>query len=146
MRKVHNPCWLIFILIWPTLFVSCGGEDIILGPTPQADVVLVGEITEKEIGGDLVLSGQLKNVGDKGAVYVQITFTLRDANRQILGTKSANVKGIKVTLKATGIETDTALLPSGVGTFELYTGIQADEIAEYDYKIEWKDFEFSLPV
>ncbi len=144
MRGIHK-CWQ-FVFVVSMLFVACGGEDIILGPTPQAEIVLDGEITEEKIGDYLVLSGQLKNIGDKDAVYVTITFTLRDAAGQILEKKTASVKGTTVVLKTTGIETDTALMPGGVGSFKVYTGIQADTIAEYTYDIDWKDYEFSLPV
>ena len=77
----------------------------------SAHLVLVGDITEEKAGsGNTVLSGEIKNVGNKRADFSKIIFTFRTNWQGDSKTLTAFINGITNTFE-TGISSDNSILP-----------------------------------
>lgn len=111
-------------LVLAILFiVSCG----IFSPKKEADCVIVGSITvQEDFEGDIKFLGEIKNQGDGKALFVQITFTMKNAAGHIIDTAFTFV-------------TSTDLDPGQVSSFECYTTVKIAQVAEWSYEITWDE-------
>ena len=85
----------------------------------SAHLVLVGDITEEKDGsGNTVLSGEVKNVGNKRADFSKIIFTFRTSWQGDSKVLTAFINGVTNTFE-TGISSDNSILPHAVGNFQM---------------------------
>ena len=107
----------------------------------SAHLVLVGDITEEKDGsGNTVLSGEIKNVGNKRADFSKIIFTFRTNWQGDSKTLTAFIKGITNTFE-TGISSDNSILPHAVGNFEMVIPKSFGSFIGYSYDIDWSQYE-----
>ena len=106
----------------------------------SAHLVLVGDITEKKDGsGNTVLSGEIKNVGNKRADFSKIIFSFRMNWQGDTKTLTAFISGITNTFD-TGISSDNSILPHAVGNFELVIPRSFGSFIGYSYEIDWSQY------
>ena len=107
----------------------------------SAHLVLVGDITEEKDGsGNTVLSGEIKNVGNKRADFSKIIFTFRTSWQGDSKTLTAFINGITNTFE-TGISSDNSILPHAVGNFEMVIPKSFGSFIGYSYDIDWSQYE-----
>ena len=107
----------------------------------SAHLVLVGDITEDKDGsGNTVLSGEIKNVGNKRADFSKIIFTFRTNWQGDSKTLTAFINGITNTFE-TGISSDNSILPHAVGNFEMVIPKSFGSFIGYSYEIDWSQYE-----
>ena len=107
----------------------------------SAHLVLVGDITEEKDGsGNTVLSGEIKNVGNKRADFSKIIFTFRTNWQGDSKTLTAFINGITNTFE-TGISSDNSILPHAVGNFEMVIPKSFGSFIGYNYDIDWSQYE-----
>jgi len=107
----------------------------------SAHLVLVGDITEEKDGsGNTVLSGEVKNVGNKRADFSKIIFTFRTNWQGDTKTLTAFINGITNTFD-TGISSDNSILPHAVGNFELVIPKSFGSFIGYSYDIDWSQYD-----
>ena len=107
----------------------------------SAHLVLVGDITEEKDGsGNTVLSGEIKNVGNKRADFSKIIFTFRTNWQGDSKTLTAFINGITNTFE-TGISSDNSILPHAVGNFEMVIPKSFGSFIGYSYDIDWSQYE-----
>ena len=106
----------------------------------SAHLVLVGDITEEKDGsGNTVLSGEIKNVGNKRADFSKIIFTFRTNWQGDSKTLTAFINGITNTFE-TGISSDNSILPHAVGNFEMVIPKSFGSFIGYSYDIDWSQY------
>ena len=107
----------------------------------SAHLVLVGDITEEKDGSDnTVLSGEIKNVGNKRADFAKIIFTFRINWQGDTKTLTAFISGITNTFD-TGISSDNSILPHAVGTFEIVIPASFGSFIGYSYDVDWSQYD-----
>ena len=107
----------------------------------SAHLVLVRDITEEKDGsGNTVLSGEIKNVGNKRADFSKIIFTFRTNWQGDSKTLTAFINGITNTFE-TGISSDNSILPHAVGNFEMVIPKSFGSFIGYSYEIDWSQYE-----
>ena len=107
----------------------------------SAHLVLVGDITEEKDGsGNTVLSGEIKNVGNRRADFSKIIFTFRTNWQGDSKTLTAFINGITNTFE-TGISSDNSILPHAVGNFEMVIPKSFGSFIGYSYEIDWSQYE-----
>ena len=107
----------------------------------SAHLVFVGDITEEKDGsGNTVLSGEIKNVGNKRADFSKIIFTFRTNWQGDSKTLTAFINGITNTFE-TGISSDNSILPHAVGNFEMVIPKSFGSFIGYSYDIDWSQYE-----
>ena len=107
----------------------------------SANLVLVGDITEEKDGsGYTVLSGEIKNVGNKRADFSKIIFSFRMNWQGDTKTLTTFINGITNTFD-TGISSDNSILPHAVGNFELVIPKSFGTFIGYSYNIDWSQFD-----
>ena len=107
----------------------------------SAHLVLVGDITEEKDGsGNTVLSGEIKNVGNKRADFSKIIFTFRTSWQGDSKTLTAFINGITNTFE-TGISSDNSILPHAVGNFQMVIPKSFGSFIGYSYEIDWSQYE-----
>ena len=107
----------------------------------SAHLVLVRDITEEKDGsGNTVLSGEIKNVGNKRADFSKIIFTFRTSWQGDSKTLTAFINGITNTFE-TGISSDNSILPHAVGNFEMVIPKSFGSFIGYSYEIDWSQYE-----
>jgi hypothetical protein len=107
----------------------------------SAHLVLVGDITEEKDGsGNTILSGEIKNVGNKRADFSKIIFTFRTNWQGDSKTLTAFINGITNTFE-TGISSDNSILPHAVGNFEMVIPKSFGSFIGYSYDIDWSQYE-----
>lgn len=106
----------------------------------SANIVLLGDIIEeKDKSDNTVLSGEVKNIGNKRADFAKIIFTFRmnwQGNTKIL---TAFINGTTNTF-TTGITSDNSVLPHAVGEFELVIPKSFGSFIGYSYEIDWSQY------
>ena len=106
----------------------------------SANIVLLGDIIEeKDKSDNTVLSGEVKNIGNKRADFAKIIFTFRmnwQGNTKIL---TAFINGTTNTF-TTGITSDNSVLPHAVGEFELVIPKSFGSFIGYSYVIDWSQY------
>ena len=107
----------------------------------SAQLVLVGDITEEKDGsGNTVLSGEVKNVGNKRADFSKIIFTFRINWQGDTKTLTAFINGVTNTFD-TGISSDNSILPHAVGNFKLIIPQSFGTFIGYNYDIDWSQYD-----
>ncbi len=107
----------------------------------SAHLVLVGDITEEKDGsGNTVLSGEVKNVGNKRADFSKIIFTFRTNWQGNTKTLTAFIDGITNTFD-TGISSDNSILPHAIGNFDLIIPKSFGSFIGYSYEIDWSQYD-----
>ena len=107
----------------------------------SAHLVLVGDITEEKDGSsNTILSGEIKNVGNKRADFAKIIFTFRINWQGDTKTLTAFISGITNTFD-TGISSDNSVLPHAVGTFEIVIPASFGSFIGYSYDIDWSQYD-----
>ena len=107
----------------------------------SAQLLLVGDITEKkDESGNTVLSGEVKNVGNKRADFSKIIFTFRMNWQGDTKNLTTFVNGVTNTF-STGISSDNSILPHAVGSFELIIPKSFGLFIGYSYNIDWNQYD-----
>ena len=107
----------------------------------SAHLVLVGDIAEEKDGsGNTVLSGEIKNVGNKRADFSKIIFTFRTNWHGDSKTLTAFINGITNTFE-TGISSDNSILPHAVGNFQMVIPKSFGTFIGYSYVIDWSQYD-----
>jgi len=107
----------------------------------SAHLVLVGDITEeKDNSGNTILTGEIKNVGNKRADFAKIIFTFRTNWQGETKTLTAFINGVTNTFD-TGISSDNSVLPHAVGNFELIIPKSFGSFIGYSYDIDWSQYD-----
>jgi hypothetical protein len=107
----------------------------------SAHLVLVGDITEEKDGsGNTVLSGEIKNVGNKRADFSKIIFSFRTNWHGDSKTLTAFINGITNTFE-TGISSDNSILPHAVGNFQMVIPKSFGTFIGYSYVIDWSQYD-----
>lgn len=107
----------------------------------SANCVLVGNIKEnKDKQGNVIFSGEVKNIGGRRADFVKIDFVFRKNWSGETKTLTTFVRGTYQTFES-GITTDASLLPGAVGNFELYVPHSFGTFIGYSYVIDWEEYE-----
>jgi len=107
----------------------------------SANCVLVGNVTEKkDVQGNYVFNGELKNIGGRRADFVKVDFVFRKNWSGETKTLTTFVRGGYYTFDS-GITTDATLLPGATGAFELYVPHDFGSFIGYSYVIDWEEYE-----
>ena len=107
----------------------------------SAHLVLVGDITEeKDSSGNTVLSGEVKNVGNKRADFSKIIFTFRTNWQGDSKALTAFINGVTNTFE-TGISSDNSILPHAVGNFQMVIPKSFGSFIGYSYDIDWSQYD-----
>ena len=107
----------------------------------SANLVLVGDIKEEKDGsGNTVLSGEVKNVGNKRADFSKIIFTFRTNWQGDSKSLTAFINGVTNTFE-TGISSDNSILPHAVGNFEMIIPHSFGSFIGYSYDIDWSQYD-----
>ena len=107
----------------------------------SAHLVLVGDITEEKDGsGNTVLSGEVKNVGNKRADVSKIIFTFRINWQGDSKALTAFINGVTNTFE-TGISSDNSILPHAVGNFQMVIPKSFGSFIGYSYDIDWSQYD-----
>ena len=122
-------------------YVSSNPEARETGKKYSANCVLMGNINEKkDTQGNVIFSGQIKNIGGRRADFVKVDFVFRKNWSGETKTLTTFIVGIYHTFES-GITTDATLLPGAVGTFELYVPHSFGSFIGYSYVIDWMEYE-----
>jgi len=112
---------LIILLI---CCISCDLFDVL---NESANCVLVGDITvQQDYSDDIKFLGEIKNEGDAKALFVKITFTMKDSGGNVIDTDFTFVNS-------------TDLDPGQTSSFECYTDAPYSQVDSYDYEITWDE-------
>ncbi len=107
----------------------------------SAHLVLVGDISETKDGsGNTILSGEIKNVGNKRADFSKIIFTFRTNWQGDSKSLTAFIEGVTNTFE-TGISSDNSILPHAVGKFSLIIPSSFGSFIGYNYNIDWSQYD-----
>ncbi len=107
----------------------------------SANCVLMGNITEKKDNqGNIIFTGQIKNIGGRRSDFVKVDFVFRKNWSGETKTLTTFIRGSYHTFDS-GITTDATLLPGAVGTFELYIPHSFGSFIGYSYTIDWEEYE-----
>jgi len=107
----------------------------------SANCVLMGNISEKkDTQGNIIFSGQIKNIGGRRADFVKVDFVFRKNWSGETKTLTTFLVGSYHTFDS-GITTDSTLLPGSVGTFELYVPHSFGTFIGYSYVIDWEEYQ-----
>jgi hypothetical protein len=112
--------WL-FCLVF--LITSCSN----LSPKKSANCVIVGSITvQEDFEGCIKFLGEIRNQGDGKALFVKITFTMKDSSDNVIGTDFTYVNS-------------TDLNPGQTSSFECWTDVLLSTVSSWSYEITWDD-------
>ena len=122
-------------------YVSSSPEARKAGKKYSANCVLMGNISEKkDRQGNVIFTGQIKNIGGRRADFVKVDFVFRRNWSGETKTLTTFIVGTYHTFES-GITTDATLLPGAVGTFELYVPHSFGSFIGYSYVIDWMEYE-----
>jgi len=118
----------VLVLVLCFTFMACGDNGI-FSPAKEADCVIVGSLTvQEDFEGDIKFLGEIKNQGNGKALFVNITFTMKNAAGNVIDTDFTYV-------------TSTDLDPGQTSSFEVWTSTPFKDVDSYDYEIDWTDEE-----
>ncbi len=107
----------------------------------SANCVLVGNISEKKDSqGNIIFTGEIKNIGGRRADFVKVDFVFRKNWSGETKTLTTFIRGGYHTFES-GITTDATLLPGATGSFELYVPHDFGSFIGYSYIIDWEEYE-----
>ena len=106
-----------------------------------AKLVLVGDILEqKDASGNIVLLGEVKNVGNKRADFAKIIFSFRMNWQGETKSLTTFINGVTNTFN-TGLSSDNSILPHAVGNFELIIPKSFGIFIGSKYEIDWSQYD-----
>jgi hypothetical protein len=106
-----------------------------------AQLILMGSIKEKkDKSGNIILSGEIKNVGAQRADFAKINVTFRKNWHGDTETLTAFTRGTYYTFK-TGITSDSSILPGAVAEFELVVPKSTGAFIGYSYTLDWEQYD-----
>ena len=104
------------------------------------NIILLGNVNEfKDSPGNHILSGEVKNIGNKRADFVKINFIFRKDWKGETETLTVFVKGTSHQFDS-GIATDSSILPGATAEFELIIPEAFGNFIGYSYNIDWEAF------
>ena len=107
----------------------------------SAQLVLVGDISEeKDATGNTVLTGEVKNIGNKRADFAKIIFVFRMNWQGETKSLTTFINGVTNTFN-TGLSSDNSILPHAVGNFELIIPKSFGIFIGYKYEIDWSQYD-----
>ena len=105
-----------------------------------ANVILLGNINEfKDKTGNTILTGEVKNIGNRRSDFVKINFIFRKDWQGETETLTAFVQGSAHEFD-TGIVTDASVLPGATAQFELIIPGTFGYFIGYSYSLNWEEF------
>ena len=105
-----------------------------------ANVILLGNINEfKDKTGNTILTGEVKNLGNRRSDFVKINFIFRKDWQGETETLTAFVRGSTHEFE-TGIVTDSSVLPGATAQFELIIPGSFGYFIGYSYRLNWEEF------
>ena len=105
-----------------------------------ANVILLGNINEfKDKTGNTILTGEVKNIGNRRSDFVKINFIFRKDWQGETETLTAFVQGSTHEFE-TGIVTDSSVLPGAAAQFELIIPNSFGYFIGYSYSLNWEEF------
>jgi hypothetical protein len=106
-----------------------------------AQLILMGNIKEKkDKSGNIILSGEIKNVGAQRADFAKVNVTFRKNWHGDTETLTAFTRGTYYTFK-TGITSDSSILPGAVAEFELIVPKSTGAFIGYSYTLDWEQYD-----
>ena len=107
----------------------------------SAQLVLVGDISEeKDASGNTVLTGEVKNIGNKRADFSKIIFVFRMNWQGETKSLTTFINGVTNTFNS-GLSSDNSILPHAVGNFELIIPKSFGIFIGYKYEIDWSQYD-----
>ncbi len=107
----------------------------------KANLVVLGSIYEKtDENGNTILSGEIKNIGNKRADFGKINFLFRMNWAGDTKPMTAFVKGALQDL-GDGIISDASIDPEAIATFELFIPKSFGQFISYSYSLDWEQYE-----
>jgi len=107
----------------------------------SAQLALIGNIKEiKDSSGNTVLSGEIKNIGNKRADFAKIIFSFRMDWQGTTKTLTAFIKGVTNTFD-TGISSDNSIPAHAIGNFELIIPNSFGAFIGYNYDFDWSQYD-----
>ena len=107
----------------------------------KANLVVLGSIYEKtDENGNTILSGEIKNIGNKRADFGKINFLFRMNWAGDTKPMTAFVKGALQDL-GDGIISDASIDPEAIATFELFVPKSFGQFISYSYSLDWEQYE-----
>ena len=107
----------------------------------SAQLVLVGDISEeKDASGNTVLTGEVKNIGNKRADFAKIIFVFRMNWQGETKSLTTFINGVTNTFNS-GLSSDNSILPHAVGNFELIIPKSFGIFIGYKYEIDWSQYD-----
>ena len=105
-----------------------------------ANVILLGNINEfKDKTGNTILTGEVKNIGNRRSDFAKINFIFRKDWQGETETLTAFVQGSTHEFE-TGIVTDSSVLPGATAQFELIIPSSFGYFIGYSYSLNWEEF------
>jgi len=93
----------------------------------EAHCLIVGEITmQKDSSGNAEFLGEIKNDGEKKALSVKITFTIKDSGDNVIDTASTYVNS-------------NDLDPGQTSGFDCLSQAPYSQVSSYEYEIRWNE-------
>jgi len=107
----------------------------------SAQLVLVGDILEeKDASGNTILTGEVKNIGNKRADFAKIIFVFRMNWQGETKSLTTFINGVTNTFNS-GLSSDNSILPHAVGYFELIIPKSFGIFIGYKYEIDWSQYD-----
>lgn len=105
-----------------------------------ANVILLGNVNEfKDKSSNTILTGEVKNIGNRRADFAKINFIFRKDWKGETETLTAFVQGTSHTFD-TGIVTDSSVLPGATAQFELIIPQTFGLFIGYSFSLDWEEF------
>jgi len=112
---------LAIILIIASLFLQCDAN------ARSANCMIAGDIiAQKDFEGDATFQGEIRNNGNARALFVEITFAIKNSDGSVIGNEFTFVNS-------------TNLDPGQASSFKCYTDIPYSQISSWDYEITWNE-------
>ena len=108
---------------------------------PSANLIILGSIYEKtDENGNVVLTGDIKNIGKERADFAKINFLFRMNWKGDTKPLTCFVKGSVQDL-GSGVISDASIEPESIGKFELFIPKSFGEFISYSYALDWEQYE-----
>lgn len=108
---------------------------------PSANLIILGSIYEKtDENGNVVLTGDIKNIGKERADFAKINFLFRMNWKGDTKPLTCFVKGSVQDL-GNGVISDASIEPGSIGKFELFVPKSFGEFISYSYALDWEQYE-----
>lgn len=124
MNRSHLLLFLAVLIA--SICLSCNKNPA--EPKGEANVILEGEITVQEgFLSTVQYLGKVKNIGNREANSVLITFDTYDKNSKLVATNS-------------GLTSPWSLDPGEIGSFDITAFIDYIDYGYYECRIHWEEY------